>query len=85
MANWYEIETRYDFQYKLYENESAGEVLAIEMQEEPWHADIENPDWSVYLLPPNAGENPEPEETIAHKLKKRGEAMERANKYMESM
>lgn len=82
MTNWYEIDTRYDFQYELYENESTGEVLAIEMQEEPWHADIEPPDISVRILPPDFSKNPDPVKVLLDKTKSLDEAIAKAREHM---
>lgn len=82
MTDWYEIDTRYDFQYQLHENASTGEVLAVEMQEEPWHADIEPPDISVRILPPDFSNNPEPIETIVERTKSLDEALAAARERM---
>jgi hypothetical protein len=82
-GDWFRIDTQYDFQKAAYRNPASGNVLVVEEKEEPWHADIEDPDVNVLVLPPDFEEQPDPLREVASK-KEPSEAMRAAIGFMES-
>lgn len=81
-GEWFEIAVQYSFQQAAWRNGATGNVLVIEEKEEQWHDDDEGPDISVFLLPQEWEDNPEPIEEICTQEKDPSVALRTAWKCM---
>lgn len=80
---WQEVEGKYRFQNKAWDNEVTGQTVVIESKREPWHDEGESPDMSVHVLSAEqkAG-NAEPITTVIEQTKDPQEAVKAAIEYM---